>query len=166
VLRSKRIPHTGRLLCAVLLAMGASVYAQKSLSQPDTAEAVLAQIRGVVGDSPAECGRCPPTGPNVPGVRHVRGLVGEKLEASVKCALDAAAQRPFRMLIEYWGVDTFISVGLFGGPDGRVQHFEYEEGGVASLRPGAAPPKVRATPCPAPSVTTHADGAFIACKPN
>ena len=129
---------------AIGLTAIASLSAQEpSRARADTPEAVLERLRDRVGVSPIECGRH--GRPNLPPDGYA-----DALTASVRCVLDAAAQRrPSWMFVQLQGIDSWVATGLVSGADGVVQHFFYDSD--PSGGSGAAP-NMRVTPCAAPTV--------------
>lgn len=66
------------------------------------------------------------------------------LRRSLTCALTSAGtRRPFSVIAQFAAGVTRGSQGLFAGPDGVIQLFEYEKGDVS----------FRLKPCPSPRVT-------------
>jgi hypothetical protein len=66
---------------------------------------------------------------------------GAKLEASLTCASTATAGgRAFTVIIDGFGIDSWLAQGLFGAPDAVAQAFSYDSlGSVLRMTPCAKP---------------------------
>ena len=142
---------------AIALTALASLSAQEpSRPRAGTPEAVLARLRDRVGVSPIECGRharpaAPPT-----------DSYANALAASVRCVIDAAAQRrPSWMLVQLQGIDSWVATGLVSGADGVVERFSYDSdpsggSGVAA--------NLQMTPCASPTVSSRNRNVSLECS--
>ena len=82
--------------------------------------------------------------------------------ASVRCVLDAAAQRRQSwMFVQQQGIDSWVATGLVSGADGVVQRFNYDSDPSGG---GGAAATLHMTLCGAPTVTRRNGGTRLDCS--
>ena len=140
--------------CAVVVVTGAS--AQVPVTRLDPVQDVVSRLLAYTGAGPVECGRHlrpgwanPPT-PDLPG-------------QWLMCVREAAREnRPFFLLMQGMGIDSWVASGLVGGADGVIRQFAYDSDPMGGA---GAPPNFRIRSCPLPNVVINPDGwAAITCE--
>jgi hypothetical protein len=119
------------------------------------AQDVVNRLLSFTGSNPVECGRhLRPGWTNPP--------TADLPERWLTCVRQAArANRPFFLLIQNMGIDSWVASGFVGAFDGIIRQFSYDSDPMGG---GGAPPNFRVRPCSAPAVVINPDGwAAITC---
>jgi hypothetical protein len=113
--------------------------------------AFLVAVRPLVGDAPVEC-NSDLRGSVVP---RVGSAAPDAVVGWFVCAQAArTARRPFLIVLQQWGVDSWIVTGVAGRTDGSVRAFVYDAG---CCRPS---PVLHAGVCESPTARTDHGGAY------
>jgi hypothetical protein len=109
------------------------------------------RLRAMANAEVVDCGRFP-TDWKKPGPAPVA-----KLQASLRCASGATAGgRAFLIMVDGFGIDSWVAHGLFGAPGAVPQAFSYDSLGEV----------LRTNPCPAPEVDPDPTGRrLFRCGP-
>lgn len=120
----------------LVLALCGSPVAVGAAGQGDTTPIgdLFHRVTLVVGPNPMECGRLLLTG------RQPLPITVARLNAAIRCGVNAAAARkPFWLVTELRGMDSWIGEGLIGDESGQIYRFAYDSdpsgGGVLGLEP-------------------------------
>jgi hypothetical protein len=119
-----------------------------------------AQVLGLTGGSPRECGRFE--------IREVAGkrvaATRGELDAAVRCARQAIRDRqPFWTFVERRGIDSWIAHGLLRTAGGDLRFFVYD---AAPCGGPHCQPTLSLEPCREPAVKPAAEGgeADFSCR--
>jgi hypothetical protein len=109
---------------------------------PHPRTALDRRLREMANAEVVDCGRFP---------TEWRRPALPTLQASLACASAAAAGgRAFTIMVERFGIDSWVADGLFGTPGAGTQAFSYDSLGSV----------LRTTPCPTPEIDPIARRPF------
>jgi hypothetical protein len=98
---------------------------------------------------------------------HGKEATEAELRRSLGCALDASrAHKPFRVMIGFFGADSWMATGLVGQKDGVILKFDYDTLGCMNGPPDH-PCAARFSICPKPDVRVdHIPPVFTCAVPS